>query len=90
VENIKIAYNPKAFLQQTRNVKCGLKTRTSILNLLEKQPQTAASMARKTGLSYSAVGHHLRLLEAEGTVSRNGKKPCIWNMSGLGQKRLIV
>jgi hypothetical protein len=33
--------------------------------------------------------HHLRLLESEGTVNRKGKRPYIWLLTGLGQKRLI-
>jgi len=29
-------------------------------------------------------------LEDEDTVTRKGKKPCSWLLTGIGQKRLIV
>jgi len=35
------------------------------------------------------VMHHLHLLENEGTVSRKGKRPYIWLLTGLGQKLLL-
>jgi len=72
-----------------KNVKSGLKARTRILEALEKQVSDAASIAREKSLSYGVVMHHLRLLENEGTVSRRGKRPYFWLLTGLGQKRLI-
>jgi predicted transcriptional regulator len=70
-------------------VKKGLKTRTKILNILEKRVSDAASIAKETTLSYGAVMHHLWLLENEGTVNRKGKRPYFWLPTGLGQKRLV-
>jgi predicted transcriptional regulator len=63
--------------------------RTIILNALDKQAATAGIIARQTSLSYAAVIHHLRLLETEGVVSRQGNKPYSWLLTGLGQKRLV-
>jgi len=70
-------------------VKSGLKARTIILNVLENQALDAVSIATEKSLSYGVVMHHLRLLENEGTVNRKGKRPYIWLLTGLGQKRLI-
>jgi predicted transcriptional regulator len=75
-------------LQHIRNVANGLKARTSILNALDKQFSNASAIAKEKALSYAVVMHHLRLLEAEGVVSRKGKRPCSWVLTGLGQKRL--
>ena len=88
VAAIKGNYHPNAYLQRVRNVKGGLVARTKLLSLLEAQPDTTVDSATKTGMSYEAALHHLRLLESEGTVSRRGKRPCVWMLTGLGQKRL--
>jgi hypothetical protein len=90
VPTIKETYHPNAYLQHVINVKTGLKARTKILTALETQPASAGTIARNSGYTYAAVAHHLRLLEAEGRVSRRGKRPCIWLLTGLGQKRLIA
>jgi DNA-binding transcriptional ArsR family regulator len=89
VPAIKETYHPNAYLQHVINVKSGLKARTQILTVLEKQSASAGNVARNNGYSYAAVAHHLRLLEAEGRVSRRGKRPCVWVLTGLGQKRLV-
>jgi len=70
-------------------VKSGLKARTLVLNALDKRVSTASMIAKEKALSYAVVLHHLRLLEAEGVVSRKGRRPCSWVLTGLGQKRLI-
>jgi predicted ArsR family transcriptional regulator len=88
VDAIKGNYHPNAYLQNVRNVKNGLKARTNLLSILEIQPNSAGNLAAKAGTSYEVVMHHLRLLEHEGTVSRKGKRPCVWMLTGLGQKRL--
>jgi predicted transcriptional regulator len=72
-----------------KNVKSGLKARTRILNALETRESAATAIAKLKSLSYGVVMHHLRLLENEGTVSRKGKRPYIWLLTGLGQKRLL-
>jgi DNA-binding transcriptional ArsR family regulator len=76
-------------LERVKNVKSGLKTRTKILNALEKRSSDAAAMAKEKSLSYGVVMHHLRLLEKEGIVNRKGKRPYFWVLTGLGQKRLV-
>jgi predicted ArsR family transcriptional regulator len=88
VDAIKGNYHPNAYLEHVRNVKSGLKTRTKLLGILEIQPDSAGNLAAKAETSYEVVTHHLRLLEHEGTVSRKGKRPCIWMLTGMGQKRL--
>jgi hypothetical protein len=85
---IKENYHPNAYLQRTRNVRNGLWARTKILDFLEKQADAAAAISKETLLSYEVTLHHLRLMETEGTVSRKGKKPYSWLLTGLGQKRL--
>jgi predicted transcriptional regulator len=72
-----------------KNVKNGLKARTRILNNLETRASDAASIAKEKSLSYGVVMHHLRLLENDGTVNRKGRRPYVWLLTGLGQKRLI-
>ena len=72
-----------------KNVKSGLKARTKTLNVLETHASTATSIAKETSLSYGVILHHLRLLENDGTVYRKGKRPYVWLLTGLGQKRLI-
>jgi len=85
---IKETYHPNAYLQRVKSVRSGLKARTKILNILDKQTVNAKTIAQTTQMSYNAVRYHLRLLEAEGTVCRKGKRPCVWLLTGLGQKRL--
>ena len=70
-------------------MKSGLKARTKILNVLEKRVSDASSIAKEVDLSYGSVMHHLRLLENEGTVNRRGRRPYLWLLTGLGQKRLV-
>ena len=88
-EVIKETYHPNAYLQRIRNVKSGLKARTRVLNSLEVQSSNAGAIAKENALSYAVVMHHLRLLEAEGVVSRKGSRPYSWVLTGLGQKRLV-
>ncbi|MGQ9506476.1 MAG: ArsR family transcriptional regulator [Candidatus Bathycorpusculaceae bacterium] len=63
--------------------------RTKILSILDKDSVDAKTIAKETGMHYSVVMHHLRLLEAEGIVGRKGSKPHTWAITGLGQKRLV-
>jgi predicted transcriptional regulator len=85
---LKESYHPNAYLANIKNVKLGLRARTRILNILEKQSVDAKTIGKETEMLYSVIMHHLRLLEAEGTVQRKGKKPHVWVLTGLGQKRL--
>jgi len=87
-KRIKEHMHPNAYLKKIRNQHRGLVNRTKILSLFEKQGFTASKIAKETGLSYSVVMYHLRLLRNEGTVKRKGTKRYIWLATGLGQKRL--
>jgi predicted ArsR family transcriptional regulator len=85
----KGSYHPKAFLIRIRNVKRGLVARTKIASSLEVDSSTAKMLSERMGVSYSCVLHHLHLMEDERIVTREGRRPYIWKMTGLGQKRLI-
>jgi len=85
----KITYHPKAFLLSKRNVPKGLVNRTKVIYALERKPSDAKSISEETGMSYSSVLHHLRLLENERIVARKGKKPYIWELTGAGQQSLM-
>lgn len=56
---------------------------------LENLASDALAVAKETALSHGVVMHHLRLLEKEGTVNRKGRRPYVWLLTGLGQKRLM-
>ncbi len=84
----KETYHPNAYLIHIRNVKLGLKARTQILNTLEERSLDARTITKETGMHYGVVMHHLKLLEVEEIVERKGSKPCVWVLTGLGQKRL--
>ena len=88
VEKIKGNYHPNAYLQRTRNVTNGLKARTRVLEQIEVREVTARTIAKTASLSYNATIHHLKLLEREGIVKKNGEKPYLWATTGTGQKRL--
>lgn len=85
----KEPYHPNAYLSNIRNIKLGLKTRTRILNLLDKRPVDAPTLVKEIGLSYAVVMHHLRLLAEEGIIKREGGRPYTWVLTGTGQKRLV-
>jgi len=85
---VKEVYHPNAYLVDFRNVKLGLRARTYVLNALEKFSADAKTIAKHKGLHYGVVMHHLKLLETRGLVQRKGRRPSIWKLTGLGQKRL--
>ena len=80
--------HPNAYLKNVRNVKCGLRSRSKILEIIEEKPLDAARIAKTSTLSYNSVMHHLRLLKSEGIVARHGRRPYYWAPTGFGQKRL--
>ena len=84
----KVAHHPKAFLARKRNVQRGLLARSRIILILEKEASNAKKLAQETGLSYASVLYHLHLFEAENTLTRKGKRPYIWELTGAGQQRL--
>jgi DNA-binding transcriptional ArsR family regulator len=83
------SYHPNAYLTNVRNNKRGLKARSSILQGLNIVTGNAKALAAEAEMPYGVVMHHLRLLRAEGIVSRQGSRPFVWVLSGLGQKRLV-
>ena len=86
---VKLAFHPNAYLSETRNVRQGLDSRTKILRVLERKSATANVLAKESGLNYSVVLHHLRLLEAENILLRRGsKRPFFRELTGVGQQRL--
>lgn len=84
----KVAHHPKAFLTLKKNVRRGLLARTQIVLTLENKASSVKDVAQETGLSYSSVLHHLHLLEAENILTRRGKRPYFWSLTGSGQQRL--
>jgi len=86
---VKESYHPNAYLEDIKNMKLGLRARTKILIVLEKSAADAAAVARQSGQPYGVVMHHLRLLSAEGIVDRKGRRPYVWSLTGIGQKRLV-
>jgi len=85
---LKVSYHPKAFLLHKKNVRRGLTARTKILSFLEENPLNTKMLAKKIGVSYASVLRHLHLLEDEHIVTRQGKKPYFWKLTGVGQQRL--
>jgi len=84
----KGTYHPKAFLTIKKNVRRGLAARTKILSLLEKTASNTGTIIQQTGLRYAVVLHHLHLLEVENILTRKGKRPYVWELTGAGQQRL--
>jgi predicted transcriptional regulator len=84
----KDSYHPKAFLIRIKNVKQGLVTRTKIVSALEQDRLAAKELSEKSNVRYSSVLHHLHLMEDESIVEKEGKRPYIWKLTGVGQKRL--
>jgi len=85
---VKGVYHANAYLVDFRNIRPGLRSRTIILNALEKRSSDAKTIARLTGLHYRVVLHHLKLLGSREIVRQEGGKPSVWMLTGLGQKRL--
>ena len=85
----KIAHHPNAFLTLKRNIQPGLSARTKLIHVLEKRICDAKTVSRETELSYKAVLYHLHLLEAENIISRRGKRAYLWQLTGVGQQKLV-
>lgn len=85
---VKKVYHPNAYLVDFRNIRPGLRSRTTILKVLEKDIGDAKNISKRSGLHYQVVLYHLRLLESRGIVERKGNRPYIWELTGIGQKRL--
>lgn len=99
-EEFPFKYHPNAYLERRRNVAKGLKARTKILEVLaaemskseevrEKEKElTIKAISSPAAISYSSSLHHLRLLEEEKIVKREGKRPYKWKVTGKGQRSL--
>ena len=83
----KIAHHPKAFLTQKRNIQPSLLSRTKIISVLEKRIFDTKTISRETELSYKTVLYHL--LEAENILSHKGRRTYLWQLTGVGQQRLV-
>lgn len=87
---MKQVFHPRAFLSRKRNVRLGLTARTKILQALEKRESDVKGIMALSQLKYNVVVHHLRLLEAEKVVVKKAdKKPYVWQLTGVGQQRLV-
>jgi len=85
----KESYHPNAYLERRKNVTRGLQARTKILEVMGRnKPLTVNEVSELAALSYSSSLHHLRLLEGEQIMKREGKKPYRWKITGRGQKSL--
>ena len=85
----KKSYHHNAYLERRKNVIRGLQARTKILEVMDRnQLLTVKEVSELAGLSYSSSRHHLRLLEDERIMKREGKKPFGWKRTGRGQKSL--
>jgi predicted transcriptional regulator len=85
----KERYHPNAYLEHRRNVTKGLKARTKILEVMDRTNElTIKEVSQLALLSYSSSLHHVRLLEDEEILKREGKRPYKWKLTGKGQKSL--
>ena len=69
-------------------MRLGLRARTRIITVLEKETQSAKIVSQQTGLNYGVVRHHLLLLELENIVVRRAGRPFSWELTGAGQQTL--
>ncbi len=86
----RAVYNPRAYISDMRNVTRGLSSRTKIIEALQEKKLLSSDLAKKTGLSRSAVGYHLSLLRKRKVVvpSRIGRTNS-WSLTTYGQERLF-
>ncbi|MGD2066429.1 MAG: ArsR family transcriptional regulator [Candidatus Bathyarchaeota archaeon] len=85
----RITYHPNAFLTLKRNIQPGLLARTKMLYVIEKKVCSAKTISRETELSYKTVLYHLHLLEAENILNHKGRRPYLWQLTGVGQQKLV-
>ena len=92
-----VRYHPNAYLEHKRNVTQGLQARTKILEVIDEilnkeraagRKLTIKAVSKSAALSYASSLHHLRLLEQEQIVMREGKRPYRWKVTGKGQTTL--
>lgn len=85
---LKEKYHPRAFLTLKRNIRPGLVVRTLIVLKLETGATSAKALAENIKPSYGSILYHLHLLQTERIITRKGKRPQIWTLTGIGQQRL--
>jgi predicted transcriptional regulator len=82
-------FHPKAYLTRKRNVKAGLNARSKIIQALESGNKTIKEICEETGLNYSKVTYHIKLLLNEKIIKRiNETKPYSWALTEFGQQKL--
>ncbi len=86
---LKLTHHPNAFLSFKRNIQPGLSARTQIISILETRMSTTREISQQTGLGYEVVLYHLHLLEKETIVNHRGIRKYIWELTGIGQQRLL-
>jgi predicted transcriptional regulator len=84
-----LALEPRAYLREIQNILPGLQTRTKIIRALKDALKPARKISSETGLSYKVVNHHLQLMANENTVLHKGKRPRRWQLTGLGQQKIV-
>ncbi len=78
--------NPRAYLARIKNVRKGVNTRSSILEVIKSRPLTVKSISKEIGRSSSSIRRHLKNMEAEGIVkSQRYRGRIIWMTTGIGQ-----
>ncbi|MEM3507394.1 MAG: winged helix-turn-helix domain-containing protein [Candidatus Bathyarchaeia archaeon] len=81
--------HPKAYLIYKRNVKTGLHARSKIIQALESGSKTIKEICEKTGISYSKVIYHLKLLLKEKIIKKVDKtRPYLLVLTEFGQQKL--
>lgn len=82
--------HPKAYLTTRRNVSTGLRTRTKIIESIERQAAQVNKIAKDTGLSHGSIRYHLRILRKERIVEPAGwGRPSTWRLTSFGQQQLV-
>jgi predicted transcriptional regulator len=87
---LRSPHHPMAFLVLKRNIKPGLEARTKIISFLELQQSTTRKITKETELSYKIVLYHLHLLEKESILRHRGKRFFVWELTGIGQQKLVA
>ncbi|WP_341829922.1 helix-turn-helix domain-containing protein [Streptomyces hainanensis] len=73
-----------------RSRRCSAPPRARLLLLVE-EPLATVELARRLGVTPSAVSQHLRVLHANGLVSRDrAGRRVLYRRSGLGDRLTVV
>lgn len=90
VRRSRAAIDARAYLSGMRNTRRGLETRSGIIKvLMTKGPARVSEISRGLPRCDRTVRRHLTKMEDRGiAVKVRGKRPFIWNLSGVGQQSL--